>query len=158
AVTVTRGWGDGPGRPKFYDHKVTDAYAYDALNRQTQAVADVSGMPLTSPPFTTEPLRQTTDYRYDRADDLLSVTRSGWQADAKTGARVPSQVVTSFAYDRLGRRTEQVEAWRSTAAGTEQSGTYGWVEDVSRRTQFRYDAANNLRSQRTDYADLPAQD
>jgi YD repeat-containing protein len=119
------------------DTRVTE-HSYDRNSRITRTTVDPAGLKL------------TTDYRYDAAGQVVRVALG-------TTAQ-PSQHVTLYEYDALGRRTTEIVApsaeFGAGAAGTRDLATryaYDLAGRVSRRVDaggnsswFVYDAAGQL--------------
>jgi RHS repeat-associated protein len=129
-IDATTGLAERNADPQ-YAHRSETRYDYDGFNRRTGMTQAVNS--------DIRPVR--TSMAYDAVGNLLSTTR--FSSDAND----PRQVVTSYGYDALNRRTTTIEAWHALETGwAPPSGTplpY-WLVGIQRTTTAVYDSADQL--------------
>src|SRR5262249_3866871 len=113
------------GQPISNPIRPLTSYSYDALHRKTEQIEayDVDG-------------QRTTLYRYDAADDLLSVSAPGdYDQEDEFGLLVPSAARITTTYDNY-------DALGQSGSKTEAVGLY-----EQRQTTFVYDARGHVIDQ-----------
>ncbi len=104
---------EGKGTPA----ELVTSYDYDRNGRPRAIVVDPNGLKL------------STTYSYEGLGDKVTIARGT--------VTEPNQLVTRYEFDKLGRKTKQIDA-PSAVLGTGAPGT----RDLT--TQYRYDAAGRL--------------